>query len=43
MQTLSHFGKLPEIQPASRHQALARGLRLPLSVSVTVKVAAAQP
>jgi peptidoglycan/LPS O-acetylase OafA/YrhL len=43
MQTLSHFGKLPERQPASRHQALARGLRLPLSVSVTVKGAAAQP
>jgi peptidoglycan/LPS O-acetylase OafA/YrhL len=43
MQTLAHFGKLPERQPASRHQALAGGLRLPLSVSVTVKVAAAQP
>jgi peptidoglycan/LPS O-acetylase OafA/YrhL len=28
MQTVSHFGKLPERQPASRHQALARGLRL---------------
>jgi len=40
MQTLSYFGKLPERQPASRHQALARGLRLPLPVSVKVNVAA---
>ncbi|MET4606590.1 peptidoglycan/LPS O-acetylase OafA/YrhL [Bradyrhizobium sp. JR4.1] len=28
MQTLSHCGKLPERQPASRRPALARGLRL---------------
>ncbi|WP_247321878.1 acyltransferase [Bradyrhizobium sp. 21] len=38
MQALSYFGKLPERQPASRHQALARGLRPPLPV--TVKIAA---
>jgi peptidoglycan/LPS O-acetylase OafA/YrhL len=39
-QTVSHFGKLPERLPASRHPALPRGLRLPLPVSVKVKVAA---
>nr|WP_256466880.1 acyltransferase [Bradyrhizobium sp. 1] len=40
MQTLSYFGKLPKRQPALRHQASARGLRLPLPVSVKVNVAA---
>jgi peptidoglycan/LPS O-acetylase OafA/YrhL len=39
MQALSHFGKLPKRQPASRYQASARGLRLPLPVSVKVNVA----
>ena len=40
MQTVSHFGKLPDRQPARRRSALARGLRLPLPASVKVKVAA---
>jgi peptidoglycan/LPS O-acetylase OafA/YrhL len=42
VQTLSHVGKLPERQPASRRPALARGLRLPLRVSAKAKVAAAE-
>ncbi|QIO33487.1 acyltransferase family protein [Bradyrhizobium sp. 1(2017)] len=41
MQALSHFGKLPRRQPASRRPALSRGLRLP--VPVKVKVATSQP
>ncbi|MBR0903540.1 acyltransferase [Bradyrhizobium liaoningense] len=40
MQALSHFGKLPRRQPASRRPALSRGLRLP--VPVKVKVATSQ-
>ena len=40
MQTLAYFGKLPERQPASRRPALARGLRIPLSVRVRVNVVA---
>jgi peptidoglycan/LPS O-acetylase OafA/YrhL len=40
MQSLAHFGKLPERQPKSRRPTLARGLRLPLPVSVKVNVAA---
>jgi len=40
MQTLSYFGKIPERRPASRHQALARGLRLPRPVSVKANVMA---
>lgn len=39
MQTVSHFGKLPERQPKSRRPALARGLRLPVPIAVKVKVA----
>lgn len=39
MQTVSHFGKLPERQPKSRRPALARGLRLPVLIAVKVKVA----
>src|SRR4051794_4742392 len=39
MQTISHFGELP----ATRHQALARGLRLPLPVAAKVNVAASSP
>ncbi|UFW39048.1 acyltransferase family protein [Bradyrhizobium sp. WSM471] len=38
--TVAYFGKLPERQPKSRRPALARGLRLPLPVSVKVTVAA---
>lgn len=41
MQALSHFGKLPRRQPASRRPALSRGLRLP--VPVKVKVATSRP
>lgn len=40
VQSLAYFGKLPKRQPASRRPALARGLRLPLSVSAKVNVAA---
>jgi len=37
MQALARFGKLPQKQPALRRPAWARGLRLPLPVSVKVK------
>ena len=39
VQALAQFGKLPRKQPASRLPVLARGLRLPLPVSVKVKAA----
>ena len=39
-QTLAYFGKLPKRQPAFRRPALARGLRLPLPVSVKVNAVA---
>ncbi|QFI77370.1 acyltransferase [Bradyrhizobium betae] len=40
MQALAHLGKLPERQPKSRRPTLARGLRLPLPVSVKANVVA---
>ncbi|MGT2440345.1 acyltransferase family protein [Bradyrhizobium betae] len=42
IQALAQFGQLPKSLPKSRRPALARGLRLPLPVSVKANVAASQ-